>query len=547
MTLFTGYTSFFKKYVRESVLFYLVLLINIVVVFSLKFYPSLDGPVHLYNSNILGDLLKGEQSLLSDYYSINTLIIPNWIGHFLLTSLGFVFPAWFSEKILIVLYISGLACTFRYLIKQLRPDNLHLSILIFPLAYTHLFCIGFYNYSISFIFFFLTVAYWIKNQEKGSLKYYLSLFLLLTITYYSAAVTFGFLGFTLGLLILTRWIRKYLKVKELKPVLVGTVRELAILLLISLPPLIMLFLFYRSTHFPPPGEALHSAELFSWLNDGRALIAYAYHSEANTTRLLIHIFLIIIAFELYQRYTRKKSGETDSWFRSGDILLVPIALTLVLFLTVPDDSGARMMSLRYNVLLFMVLIPWVASSDVPKPVSRVLMVLIIVLHIGTLFKHRTVLHESVVPHAKIIHEAANWMEAGSVVLPVRLSDNWLELHFSNYLGIDKPLVILENYEASIGWFPVTWNQESLPKIMLGKAAQAGPLNWSSGTNSLMIKPIDYVFIYGYLDGIKEEKWATVRSILQTDYRLIYTDPTRYISIYETKDKITGKQENTRYE
>jgi len=535
MTFFAGHTSFIKKYAREPVLFYSVLLVNIIVVFSLKFYPSLDGPAHLYNSYILSDLLKGGQSLLSDYYSVNTLVIPNWIGHVILTSLGLIFPAWLSEKMLIALYIFGLACSFRFLIKQLRPDNLNLSILIFPFAYTHLFCIGFYNYSISFVFFFLTLAYWIKNQEKGSLWHYLFLFLLITITYYSAVVTFGFLGLTLGLLILSRWMGKYLKTKALKPAVIGAFKELTILLVLSIPALVMLFLFYRSTHFPPPGEALHSAELFSWLNDGRALIAYAYHSEANYTRLLIHIILIIIAFDLYQRFVKKRSGEVGSWLRSGDILLVPILIALVLFLTVPDDSGARMMSLRYNVLFFLMLIPWVASSDIAKPVSRVLMAMIIVLHLGLLLKHRTVLNESLVPHAQAIHDAANWMDPGSVVLPVRLSDNWLELHFSNYLGTDKPLVILENYETGIGWFPVMWDTKSLPKIVLSKAGEIGSLTWASGTNSQTIKTIDYVFIYGSLEGLNLEKWEELRQVLESDYRSIYTDPSRYISIYERKN------------
>ncbi len=452
----------------------------------------------------------------------------------MLAFLGMVFPACLSEKIFIALYIFGMACSFRFLVKQLSPDNVWLSILIFPFIYTHLFCIGFYNYSISFIFFFLTVAYWIKTQKHRNFHHYLILFFLITLTYYSAALTYGFLGFTLGLLILCRWIKKYLHTKLIKQAINGALRELLILFTISLPTLVMLFLFYRSSNFPPPGDSIDSEELLNWINDGRVLIAYVFQSEVIYTRQFIHIILIIISFDLYQRYLKIKAGHAGSWLRSGDILLIPILLALLSFFLIPDDSGARMMSMRYLVLFFLLLIAWVASSGITKQVSQILAVAIFLLHFGLLFQHRTVIKNSIVPRAEAIQEAGNLIKPGSVILPVNLSDNWLELHFSNYLGVDNPIIILENYEASIGWFPIIWDKELLPDIQLGGQNSVNELLWIRNGESKEKKPIDYVFIYGNLLSFVDKKWDDLRLILQSDYQLVKISEERYYQIFERK-------------
>lgn len=532
VTAFHRLSSFIQKVTKEPILFYLVLFVNIFMAFTVKFFPSLDGPAHLYNSNVLLDLLKGSKSLLGEYYNINTIIIPNWLSHFILAFFGIWLPAWLSEKFFLVLYLFGLAFSFRLLIKQLSPQNIGLSVLIFPFAYTHLFCIGFYNYSFSFIFLFLTLYYWIKTQNKKKFKQYLILSLLITLTYFSGVLTYGFLGLILGLLIIYRWIRNYLETRIFKSAILGVLSDLLKLLSISVPSLIMLFLFYRKTYFPPPGDSYPIKELWNWLNDGRELITYAFQSEVFYTRQLIHIILIIISLDLYQRYLSKKSGSETLWSRPGDFLIAPILLALILFLCVPDDSGARMMSHRFNVLFFILLITWVASSKIKKIAGKVIVLLIIVLHFSTLFTHYHVISESVTKHAKAINVAARVIKPGSVVLPVNLSDNWLENHFSNYLGVDKPMVILENYEAEIGWFPVIYDMKLLPKFQLGQQNSIIGLRWIQNDGSSVEKIIDYVFIYGCLAILKDSKWEDLRKTLLSDYHLIKTSDEKYYMIYE---------------
>jgi len=39
------------------------------------------------------------------------------------------------------------------------------------------------------------------------------------------------------------------------------------------------------------------------------------------------------------------------------------------------------------------------------------------------------------------------LQRSCVVLPINYSDNWLSGHFSNYLAIDKPIIVLENMDV----------------------------------------------------------------------------------------------------
>ena len=120
--------SFLSK--DEEIIFYAILLINIVFLFPTRFYPSMDGPAHLYNSNLIKQLVLSNH-FIGDFFQINSFPVPNWTSHFILSFFGLFLPAWLSEKFLLILYVSGMAISFRLLIKTLKrihPTNSIFSI-----------------------------------------------------------------------------------------------------------------------------------------------------------------------------------------------------------------------------------------------------------------------------------------------------------------------------------------------------------------------------------------------------------------------------------
>ena len=108
------------------------------------------------------------------------------------------------------------------------------------------------------------------------------------------------------------------------------------------------------------------------------------------------------------------------------------------------------------------------------------------------------------------------------MLPLNYSDNWLVKHFSNYLGVEKPMIILENYESDKGYFPVNWNRKSKPNLLVGSQNLNSFLcfEWKTNIENPVTK-IDYVFIIGNPENVKDScNTALLREVV-AEYRMIY--------------------------
>ncbi|MFN5628769.1 MAG: hypothetical protein ACK48W_05730, partial [Bacteroidota bacterium] len=104
---------FFRNTKSENYIFYFVVIINLIPVLSSKFFPSMDGAAHLYNSNLINHLISNSNSPLHQYFVFNSEILPNWSGHFLLSLLIFISNAFIAEKILLISLLILLPVTFR--------------------------------------------------------------------------------------------------------------------------------------------------------------------------------------------------------------------------------------------------------------------------------------------------------------------------------------------------------------------------------------------------------------------------------------------------
>lgn len=515
------------QYVSERHIFYAVLAINIILLLSVKFYPSMDGPAHLYNSNVLGQILQGETEL-SRFFSINSFVLPNWTGHFILAAFNLFLPAWLAEKVLLIFYIAGIAFSFRLLVSALNPEWKGLSILIFPFAYSFLFYLGFYNFSLSFVFLFFTLYFWIKAYSKDGFWAYFKVFIFLALTYYAAILTFFFAGLSMGILTLA------LSAGNLcansghrREAYKKAGKSLFYLFLISLPLLVLAILFVTSVQFFPATDRLTTHELLKWLVDVRCLIVYNYDGDRWVTQFFFYLLLIIAAISVFLRFKR----QTGSFFQLSDVLLIPFFLALGLFFMVPTSAGAGMMSDRYCLLVFIFFVLWASSLKIPRNAGRVFVAVIVLLHLGLLLKHHNSGIRGLNKHAVQIYEASSYIHENSIVLPVNMSDNWLEPHFSNYLGVDKPMIILENYEASVGWFPLKWDGDNFPRLQAGGADQINGVGWLTNTEA-PIKQIDYIFIYGNLAKLNKNQWEPLKNILKDHYQLTYSTADNYLVVYQ---------------
>lgn len=520
----------FPKLIESKYLFYFVLLINLVLLCLTRFYPSMDGPAHLYNSNLLFKLLTGNESL-SEYYSINSLPVPNYSSHFILAVFGSFLPGWLAEKMLLIIYVSGMALSFRYLVKVLNPQNNYLSLLIFPFIYSFLFHLGFYNFSISFILLFTTLGYWLRNRDTGAFSNYFLLVVLFLLAYFSNVLIFGFLGLTIGFYIVYFSFIHFWQNKNIAEAIRFGSKKLAMLLIVSLPGLILLFVFYTNVNFFPSDQSYPAKELIKWINDARPFIVYDYVGEEIVTEQLFHILLILIVLSYIPKKNRDESGRTFI-INASSVIVIPLLLSLALLFITPSGSGAGMMSDRYCLLVYIFGLIWIIARTVHFKINYYLTVIVLLLHFGLLLKHINGSIRELDADAGTINQVENYIEENSVVLPVNLSDSWLEPHFSNYMGADKPMVILENYEASVGWFPVKWNANLPNTFLAGKNSVSG-IQWPSNPDSKKTKQIDYVLLYGNTGKLDDANWSELKEILALNFKLKYRSDNNFVFLYKS--------------
>lgn len=513
--------TFILSRLKEPWFFYLLMVLNLVPGFYRKILPSMDGGAHLYNAQLIRSLIFNSDSIVHQFFKLNPEIVPNWSGHFILSLLGLFLPAFIAEKTLLTLYLIGLPIVFRRLIKTLSPQNIWISYFVFLFTYHFLFLLGFYNYSIALILLFITLNYWVINLHQSySISKFLYLFLLITLTYLSHIFVFAFLLFILGVYLFFATV--FSTQNSTKAKLNFLIKKSLFLVLAALLPLIffVLYFYYR----PSSGMAFYESTntLFWWIIDTRPWIVYDYHREAIINRVSGGIILLLFLILLINRVLKYKKNQ-DSWIKINDFLFLIALVSLLLFFILPDSDGqAGFVSVRFGFLFIVFLILGLTTSNYPKLVKVIALLLILV----TAFVHNFGFNKTVKDQYKIVKsivQASNYIQPNKVVLPINFSKNWLSGNFSNYLGIDKPMVILHNYEASTGYFPVLWNNTKMPNTLLGELSKiTNCLNWPNNYFNGKYS-IDYVFI---LIDYKDEELKCIQPIetlVNQYYNLIYHD------------------------
>ena len=216
------------------------------------------------------------------------------------------------------------------------------------------------------------------------------------------------------------------------------------------------------------------------------------------------------------------------------MLLFTLFLTFIFYKYIPDGASAGMMSDRLCLMFFVIFISLLISMPIPKNILIFLVCLSVYSQLILFTKNHSKVIKTLSADAQKIEECSRKIKERSIVLPVNLSDNWLEGHFSNYLGVNKELVILENYEASIGWFPLKWNKSTMPKFMLGNKQSLDNLSWTTNAESYIEKKIDYVFLYGDLSKLNEPRFSELKQLLIDYYKTDENSDDDFVKLYILK-------------
>ena len=396
-------------------------------------FVTLDGPAHLYNSRLIRELLAGND-LVERFFTFNPRPEPNWSGHFLMAIAGLFLPSITVMKFLLCLILFLTATGFRKLVLQTAPANPWMAWLILPWLCSFPFMMGFLNYSLAFALLPWILVQWLTDAENPSHRSIVTLFLLFLFSWFSHLMVFLITVLTLGILSL-RDENKFIRIKRL--------------IILSLPfaAASVYSVYTKGTG----GMKLYDSrlpveELFMYFVNARPLIIYDFAKEqpAGTGYAIFLCLLLLYAL------TRKKLNK----------YLVPVAIftgtMAVLHFVFPNTYAAGgLITIRLTQLTFLGILWLVAVSDIPALFQKLTAFVSVLFSLIFFNLHHTTARQLTMQSLNYL-DAARYIPEGSVVLPLSYSRNWLHANFSGFAGAERNLLILDNYEADMGSFPLHW-------------------------------------------------------------------------------------------
>jgi hypothetical protein len=422
------------------------------------YLPSTDGPSHVYNAWVLGQLAGPDRvPVLREYYYINPQLVPNSLTHVALMELMRALPPAAAEKALLSLYVLLTAGALWYLAGAIDRERAWLALLGLPFVWTVMLGLGFYNFCFSVPLLLLALAWWWRHRDRPGLGFAVVLSVLLVLCYFAHILAAVLALAGIGVLWLASWRRERWR---------GHLAHLAILV----PGAALPFWFMVLRHSPPPRPSYESwQQLWAELANLRAVWQFT-DEGGRTAALLARVFAAWLIFSLLRAWTaRKRQAQPAAggrgprlrrWLREEDgFLVLALLLTGFYFVSPEGAAGGSMLKPRLAIMPFLVVLPWLSAS-VGRWEKAVAVVALAVLAARPV-TYAVPCYRAGSSDVEAFVRGLDAVPPGSVVVPLifdRRTTTCMRTgsvdHATGYAAVAKGLIDWDNYEANTNYFPV---------------------------------------------------------------------------------------------
>jgi len=308
-------------------LFGALFLINLVPIWAFQYFPSQDGPSHLYNAQLLLGLLDPANFQIRQFYEYNPGLHPNLLASVFLAVTQLWVPPLLAEKLLLTLIVAGLPLSLAYLTRAFSGRVTVLSLIGFLFAYHNLLHMGFYAFSLGLPLSLFTLGFWWSCRDRMTLARIAMLNLLIGLTFFA-----HFLPFVMALFATTvsvGWCAVFRASRSgLRVALSGAAVHLGYLL----PWFALAFDFALRTRTPDQFIFQGLSSLEAILRDNLVLASYTdwhLHLAPIVQGLLGAATILTLA-----RRVRARVG-----LEERDVLFLLAALLLMLFFRMPFEMN----------------------------------------------------------------------------------------------------------------------------------------------------------------------------------------------------------------
>lgn len=459
-------------------------------------------------------MLAEPEGLGNTYFCFSPVLVPNLSGHVFLCLFNSFLPSYVAEKLVMIVYIVSLPVCFRLLIRQLKPDAIWYSYLIFPFIYSSLFYQGFFNFCLGLPLHLLTLVYWFKIKERVRLINVFVLFLLFFALYASHLVVFLMTVLSIMIFISGDFVPAIFK-KEIGKNGNPFLRQLVVVCCAALPWLIFSLHYYQNSLTGV--TMLETKKKLSTLVDVEPLLTMPY---------LKWIFALLFLIAIINRWGIKKEKKQDGW-----LLLLGVELILLIFM--PDQVGMGSFILtRIILFIYLLVVIWIAVYAPSRPVIGITIWSLVIMNGIIVFvdsKKTRQLNKVAMSYAA----AGELIPENSLVLPLNYSNELITSNLSAYLSSEKKVLLLDNYEALTLHFPLRWKKElQLEALFTGYLQSSTPRVDILAYEKQLGQKIDYVVCGFHSDTINDSSTVHVNRQLAALYEPVLKKD--FVKLYKRK-------------
>ena len=519
----------------ERRLFALLVGLNLLAIWSVRFFPSQDGPIHLEIAAVLRDLLSGTPSILGRYFELNPhWAQPNWLVYPPLIALSALVSAPIAEKLLLSGYVILFPLALRYALGQVRSEGTYLAFFGFPLVLGYLLHMGFYNFSFGLVAYLATVGYWFGHRRRLTVRSTAAFAGLLLLAFFCHLLAWAMVGVTAAAVLAWEFFvappagenrsgsrrtgRRQVFLLRALPTLIA-----------ALPEIVLAAQFLRQEEGEPL-QRLPLVALVKQLALGHSLVSFSRWELIFSVALMAALAAAVAAVGWW-RWRRRQDSPADG-------LLVAAAVVLALYFALPVGFlGGGYLNQRLQLFLLLLVIAWLAGQPAFDRWRRPAVAVGVTIAVGFLALH-------VASYRRLDRDfgeyfsVTRWLEPETTLLSLSYANfgipgadgrppSWKVRpfdHASARLAVEHRLVDLDDFQADQGYFPVRYRLPCDPfRVTEGAPPESDPPRFDVA--AYRRRPgcdIDYVLTWGADAGDR----AAVDAELAGDYDEIYASPGR---------------------
>jgi len=465
---------------RTAVIVFLICL-YLLPLWIFKYFPTQDGPSHLYNSQVLREF-RNPDYRFREYYDLNLSLFPNWLSHVSLAMLMAVFSPITAEKILLSLYVIMFPLAIFYFLNSVNKGRNLIGLMSFLFIYNYLFLMGFYNFAFSVPLFFLALGFWWKDKEHITVKRIILLNLLLAVIYFAHLISYITLLLSITLLSVFYFRKRF---KKILLTLGGL-----------LPSSILLFNYLQSSHLLSGGAPQlgfsRAWQLLKELGSLRILVSYS-QGQSTIAYLVSALMLAMFIYTLWKAKPAHPGSSLEKSTGRGSFLLLYFVL-FVLYLILPRDLGpGGWINERMAIFVLLGILAWFRESDSRawKRAFIILVGFISLANIACIINDCRILNKELAEYTL----GTKRIENNKIILPLyfdgygKSQKVGIFINASNYYCLNNGGINLGNYEVQYDYFPVHFKDSFKP-----------PAEGKEWVQTVFGRPMD-IDISGYSDKV----------------------------------------------